>query len=60
MYKTRALTYYTDLNALLETSDVSSVDSAVIDRVGNYIHQKLIKNLPAITPLGLAHVVLGT
>jgi hypothetical protein len=60
VYKTRALTYYTDLNALLETSDVSSIDSAVIDRVENYIHQTLIKNLPAITPLGLAHVVLGT
>jgi hypothetical protein len=60
VYKTRALTYYTDLNALLEISDVSSIDSAMIDYLENYIHQTLIKNLPAITPLGLTHLVLGT
>jgi hypothetical protein len=60
VYKTRALTYYTDLNSLLETSDVSLIDSAVIDCFENYIHQTLIENLPAITPIGLAHVILGT
>ena len=60
VYKTRALTYYTDLNSLLETRDVSLIDSTVVDCLENYIHQTIIKNLPAITPIGLAHVVLGT
>ena len=60
VYKTRALTYYTDLNSLLATSDVSLIDSAVIDCLENYIHQKVIENLPAITPIGLVQVVLGT
>jgi hypothetical protein len=60
VYKTRALTYYTDLNSLLATKDVSLIDSIVVDCLENYIHQTIIKNLPAITPIGLAHVVLGT
>jgi hypothetical protein len=60
VYKTRALTYYTDLNSLLETKDVSLIDSTVVDCLENYIHQTIINNLPAITPIGLAHIVLGT
>ena len=60
VYKTRALTYYTDLNSLLATKDVSLIDSTAVDCLENYIHQTIIKNLPAITPIGLAHVVLGT
>jgi hypothetical protein len=60
VYKTRALTYYADLNSLLTTEDVSLIDSTVVDCLENYIHQTIIKNLPAITPIGLAHVVLGT
>jgi hypothetical protein len=59
VYKTRALTYYTDLNSLLAVRDVSLIDSTVVDLLENYIHQTVIKNLPAITPIGLAHVVLG-
>jgi hypothetical protein len=59
VYKTRPLTYYTDLNSLLATRDVSLIDSAVIDCLENYIHQTVIENLPAITPIGLAHVVFG-
>ena len=59
VYKTRALTYYTDLNSLLATRDVRLIDSAVIDCFENYIHQTIIENLPAITPIGLAHVVFG-
>ena len=60
VYKTRALTYYTDLNSLLEISDVSLIDSAVIDCLENYIHRTVIENLPAITPIGLVQVALGT
>lgn len=60
VYKTRPLTYYTDLNSLLETSDASSIDSAVIDCLENYIHRTVIENLPAITPIGLVQVPLGT
>jgi hypothetical protein len=59
VYKTRALTYYTDLNSLFQAGQVSSIDSTVIDCLENYIHRKIIKNLPAITPIGLAQVVLG-
>jgi hypothetical protein len=59
VYKTRALTYYTDLNSLLEISDVSLIDSAVIDCLENYIHRTVIENLPAITPIGLVQVALG-
>lgn len=59
VYRTRALTYYTDLNSLLAVSDVCSIDSTVIDRVEKYIHRTLIRNLPAITPIGLPQVVLG-
>lgn len=59
VYRTRALTYYTDLNSLLAVGDVCSTDSIVIDRVEDYIHRTLIKNLPAITPIGLPQVVLG-
>jgi hypothetical protein len=59
VYKTRALTYYTDLNSLLAVRDVSLIDSTVVDLLENYIHRTVIKNLPAITPIGLAHVVLG-
>jgi hypothetical protein len=60
VYKTQALTYYIDLNSLLATRDVNLIDSAVIDFLENYIHRTVIKNLPAITPIGLAQVVLGT
>jgi hypothetical protein len=60
VYKTRPLTYYTDLNTLLETSAVNLIDSAVIDCLENYIHRTVIENLPAITPIGLAQVPLGT
>jgi hypothetical protein len=56
LYKTQALTYYVDLNSLLASSDVSSINSAVIDCLENYIHQTLIKNLPALTPIGIAQV----
>ena len=56
VYKTRALTYYTDLNSLLATKDVSLIDSIVVDCLENYIHQTIIKNLPAITPIGIAQV----
>ncbi|MBV9648733.1 MAG: hypothetical protein JO296_01170 [Pseudonocardiales bacterium] len=59
VYKTRALTYYTDLNSLLATRDVSSIDSTEVDQLENYIHHKIIENLPAITPIGLAQVVFG-
>jgi hypothetical protein len=58
-YKTRPLTYYTDLNSLFSTRTTISIDPAVIDIVENYIHRTLIKNLPAITPIGLPQVVLG-
>lgn len=59
MYKTQALKYYIDLNSPFRASDVSSINSAMIDYLENYIHQTIIKNLPAITPIGLAQVVLG-
>lgn len=58
-YKTRALTYYTDLNSLFSTRSTISIDSTVVNTVENYIHRTLIKNLPAITPIGLPQVVLG-
>lgn len=58
-YKTRPLTYYTDINSLFSTRTAISIDPAVIDIVENYIHRTLIKNLPAITPIGLPQVVLG-
>jgi hypothetical protein len=60
VYKTQALTYYIDLNSLLATRDVNLIDSAVIDCFENYIHRTVIKNLPAITPIGVTQVVLGT
>jgi hypothetical protein len=56
VYKTQALTYYVDLNSLLATNDVRSINSLVVDCLENYIHQTLIKNLPAITPIGIAQV----
>lgn len=58
-YKTQALEYYTDLNSLFRASDVSSINSTMINYLENYIHQTIIKNLPAITPIGLAQAALG-
>lgn len=59
VYKTRALTYYTDLNSLLEAGDVTSINSVTVDYLENYIHRTIIRNLPAITPIGLPQVVFG-
>jgi hypothetical protein len=56
VYKTQSLTYYVDLNSLLATNDVRSINSLVVDCLENYIHQTLIKNLPAITPIGIAQL----
>jgi hypothetical protein len=57
VYKTQALTYYVDLNSLLTSSDVRSINPAVINYLENYIHRTLIKNLPpALTPIGIAQI----
>jgi hypothetical protein len=57
VYKTQALAYYVDLNSLLMSNDVRSINPAVINYLENYIHRTLIKNLPpAITPIGIAQI----
>ncbi len=55
VYKTQALTYYVDLNTFLGSNDVSVINSAVVDCLENYIHRTLIKNLPALTPIGVVN-----
>jgi hypothetical protein len=58
-YKTRALTYYTDLNSLFKCRNIRSIGSPMIDHLENYIHRKIIENLPAITPIGLVQAIFG-
>jgi hypothetical protein len=59
VYKTRALTYYTDLNSLFKCRNIRSIGSPMIDHLENYIHRKIIENLPAITPIGLVQAIFG-
>jgi hypothetical protein len=59
VYKTRALTYYADLDSLFASRDIRSINSTMIDHLENYIHRKVIENLPAITPIGLVQAIFG-
>jgi hypothetical protein len=52
-YKTRALTYYADLNSLLTTEDVSLIDSTVVDCLENYIHQRALFRSPRLSGVSM-------
>jgi hypothetical protein len=54
VYRTQALTYYVDLNSLLTSNDVRSINPAAINYLENYIHRTLIKICHRhLLPLGL-------